>query len=318
MEQKAEALATASQYKSEFLANMSHELRTPLNSILILARLLADNETKNLEQDQIESAQIIYQSGSDLLALINDILDLSKVEAGQLQFHIEEMSFSSLKHTLEGLFTPQAKDKGLNFEVIIEDDVPEIILSDRHRVEQILRNFISNAIKFTDTGQVRVSISRPDAQINLSTAGLQAEQSIALGVADTGIGISLEQQKYIFEAFQQVDGGINRRYGGTGLGLTISRELARLLGGEIDLKSTPNEGSLFTLYLPETLNVSEQDKLAEGPYDLKRFTSSSPQSSMAEADQAQAEVDQANLIEMPSDDRDHLSSEDAILLIGGE
>jgi len=235
---KARELEQASQYKTDFLANMSHELRTPLNSLLILSKLLGDNPDGNLSGEQVRYAQTIQSSGNDLLTLINDILDLSKIEAGHLQIQPESIPMQRLASDLRGLFAPVADQRRLTFEISVADDCPAAIDSDRQRLEQILKNLLSNAFKFTEKGKVRLAISR---------AG---KDRLALAVSDTGIGISAEQQESIFEAFRQADGTISRRYGGTGLGLSISRELARLLGGAITLQSQPGEGSTFTLTLP--------------------------------------------------------------------
>ena len=239
VELKARELEQASRYKSEFLANMSHELRTPLNSSLILAKLLADNPQDNLTEEQVKYAQTIQSSGNDLLHLINDILDLSKIEAGHLEMRPEPLSLERLTSDLRQLFQPVAEEKKLAFETEIGPGCPASISTDPQRLEQILRNLLSNALKFTETGQIDLAIKR-------TAAG-----KIAFSVADTGIGISEEQQKNVFEAFHQADGTISRKYGGTGLGLSISRELARLLGGTIDLKSREGHGSTFTLIIPE-------------------------------------------------------------------
>ncbi|MGC1375588.1 MAG: response regulator [Anaerolineales bacterium] len=237
LERKAIELAATSKYKSEFLANMSHELRTPLNSLLILSGMLAKNEEGNLTPNQQESAQIIYASGADLLQLINDILDLSKVEAGHMTFNFAPMSFASLAQIMHVQFEHVAGQKGLGFEVNLAAGLPESITTDQQRVEQVLKNLLSNAFKFTEQGAV---------QFNIEPAG----EMVAIRVRDSGIGMTPEQQQRVFEAFQQADGSINRKYGGTGLGLTISRELAAKLGGRIELESEPDKGSLFTLYLP--------------------------------------------------------------------
>ncbi len=237
LEEKAKELQKSGQYKSEFLANMSHELRTPLNSTLILAKLLGDNKPGNLNAEQVKYAQIIYNSGQDLLNLINDILDLSKVEAGKMTLNPEHVLVRQVTKNLEGTFLPIAKEKGLEFKVHIDDDVPLSFTTDRQRLEQVLRNFLSNAFKFTSKGGISLHIFHSLRGLNFS-------------VADTGVGIQPEQQKIIFEAFRQADGTISRKFGGTGLGLSISKELARVLGGHIDVSSTQGEGSTFTLTLP--------------------------------------------------------------------
>ncbi|NOU73792.1 response regulator [Paenibacillus sp. LMG 31458] len=250
LEEKAKELEQASQYKSEFLANMSHELRTPLNSLLILSKSLSSNEDGNLTEDQIESAKIIHNGGLDLLTLINDILDLSKVEAGKLDIQMEEVRLDDLLQSLRYQFNPVAKEKGLSFILKLDDQVPEIVTTDGQRTEQILKNLLSNAFKFTASGSVTVEIARAGTGTVYQNNHLEENGSIALTVTDTGIGIPASKQQAIFEAFQQADGTTSRKYGGTGLGLTISRELAKLLGGEIHMRSTDGKGSSFTLYLP--------------------------------------------------------------------
>jgi len=250
---KADELAVASKYKSEFLANMSHELRTPLNSLLLLAQSLAQNKGGNLMPDQVESAKIIHGSGSDLLNLINEILDLSKIEAGRMDLQFASVSVSDLVEGLCATFTHMAEAKGLSFNVVVNQDAPVDVSSDYKRLEQVIRNLMSNAIKFTETGGINVSFGRPAAQADLSRSGLAVDNCLAIAVQDTGIGIEKGKHRAIFEAFQQADGSTSRRFGGTGLGLTISRELANLLGGEIQLASEPGKGSTFTLYVPVNL-----------------------------------------------------------------
>ena len=241
LEARAEELTRASRYKSEFLANMSHELRTPLNSSLILAQLLSENPKGNLTDEQVRFAQSIHSAGNDLLSLINDILDISKVEAGKLELVPEQVTLAALADTLKTSFDPLALQKKLAFEVQIAPGTPAALLTDRQRVEQILKNLLSNALKFTETGAVRL------------LASPEAGGGIALAVQDSGIGIRQEQQDIIFEAFRQADGTTSRRYGGTGLGLSISRDLSLLLGGSISVQSVPGQGSTFTLHLPATL-----------------------------------------------------------------
>ncbi len=238
-------LQRASAYKSEFLANMSHELRTPLNSTLILAKLLGENRDGNLNPEQIKFADTIYSAGNDLLTLINDILDLSKIEAGKLDVRPEEIALPRLRDELADIFRPVARDKGIELTATIETDVPATMVTDSTRLQQVLKNLLSNALKFTDRGGVELRVRR--------VAGAR----IAFDVKDTGIGIPREQHEVIFEAFRQADGTTNRKYGGTGLGLSISRDLARLLGGELTLDSAPGRGSTFTLVLPERLASSE-------------------------------------------------------------
>ena len=247
---KARELATASKYKSEFLSNMSHELRTPLNSVLLLAGNLAENADGNLDDDQVQSARIIQRSGEDLLGLINEILDLARIEAGRTELNPETVMLSDVARVLDETFRPLASDRGLDLTVTIEPQAPAQIVTDRKRLEQVLRNFLSNAVKFTEHGGVTLCFTRPDPRADLSRSGLDAATALAVSVTDTGIGIPPEGQAAIFEAFQQIDGGTARRYGGTGLGLSISRNLAGLMGGEIQLVSEPGQGSTFTLFLP--------------------------------------------------------------------
>lgn len=253
---KAKELMIASKYKSEFLANMSHELRTPLNSLLLLAKGLADNNSGHLDDTEVEDANIIYGGGQSLLALINDILDLSKVEAGKLNVHIEAVPLELIKKQLLQLFTPLATNKNLQLNINIAEDLPDNINTDSQRLDQILRNLLSNAIKFTEMGSVTVNVNRPEENNQFRHQELNSNNCLAIAVTDTGIGISEEKREEIFEAFQQEDGSTSRKYGGTGLGLTIARELSHLLGGEIQLSSQIGKGSCFTLFLP--LSLSEQ------------------------------------------------------------
>jgi signal transduction histidine kinase/DNA-binding response OmpR family regulator len=239
LEERAEELQRSSKYKSEFLANMSHELRTPLNSSLILAKLLAENPQENLSAEQVKFAESIYSAGNDLLNLINDILDISKVEAGKLEIRPENTSVARLVDGLRGMFQPLAADKQLDFQVEVQDDAPSMIYTDRQRVEQVIKNLLSNAVKFTEKGRVSLTVTTAP------------NHGIAFIVSDSGIGIADDQQESIFEAFRQADGTTNRRYGGTGLGLSISRDLATLLGGSIHVTSTPGQGSSFSLILPQ-------------------------------------------------------------------
>ncbi|MES5821185.1 HAMP domain-containing protein [Streptomyces sp. RG80] len=248
LEEKAALLATSSQYKSEFLANMSHELRTPLNSLLILARLLSDNPDGHLSDQEVQFATTIHRSGSDLLQLINDILDLSKIEAGRMDVRPKKLPLIKLLDYVHATFRPLTLDRGLAFEVAVGEDVPREMYSDEQRLQQILRNLLSNAIKFTATGRVELRVTRvTDPEHHYVR---DSGQVIAFSVSDTGIGIAAEKLPVIFEAFQQADGTTNRKYGGTGLGLSISREIAGLLGGRIVAESEPGRGSTFTLYVP--------------------------------------------------------------------
>ncbi|WP_349970804.1 response regulator [Pseudomonas caspiana] len=253
LEARADELQRSSKYKSEFLANMSHELRTPLNSSLILAKLLAENPAENLTSEQVKFAESIYSAGNDLLNLINDILDISKVEAGKLDMRPENSSVSRLVDGLRNMFQPLATDKNLDFHVELQPGAPTMLYTDRQRLEQILKNLLSNAIKFTESGAVSMVVSR------------QPGAGIVFTVRDSGIGIAPEQQESIFEAFRQADGTTNRRYGGTGLGLSISRDLAGLLGGSITVTSEPGQGSIFSLILPEQYVEPVQLEYGQAP-----------------------------------------------------
>jgi CheY-like chemotaxis protein len=246
IEKKADDLEQASRYKSEFLANMSHELRTPLNSILILAQLLSNNSGENLTEKQVKSATAIHASGSDLLKLINDILDLSKVEAGKVELNLETVSFSSIIEDLKRVFTESASGKGLELNLRRSPDVRDSIRTDGHRLQQVIRNLLTNAIKFTEKGSVSMDVVHPEK----SWKGKKRGDFFQIRVTDTGIGIPKEKQGAIFEAFQQADGSTIRKYGGTGLGLSISRELSKLLGGELQLESEEGKGSAFSITLP--------------------------------------------------------------------
>jgi len=249
LEERAQQLALSSRYKSEFLANMSHELRTPLNSLLVLAKLLSENPDGNLTGKQVDFAATIHEAGSDLLQLINDILDLSKVEAGKMDVHPQVLTMATLVEYVEAVFRPVAVDKGLGFGVEVSPDVPEQLFTDEQRLQQVLRNLLSNAVKFTSAGDVRLRISR--ARNVQFTGTLAAEPDVvAFAVSDTGVGIADDKLRVIFDAFQQADGTTSRRYGGTGLGLSISRDIARLLGGEVRARSRVGHGSTFTMFLP--------------------------------------------------------------------
>src|SRR5205823_7846082 len=249
--------------KSEFLANMSHELRTPLNSVLILARLLAENPRGSLNAEEVQYAATIHSSGQDLLSLINQILDLSKIESGRLQVDVRPVKISEVAETLERTFRPTLTP-GIEFSISISPAVPGMILTDAPRLQQVLKNLLSNAFKFTPSGRVALSIEVEFGADGFSSAALRsAEQVLAFAVSDTGIGIPSEKHELIFEAFQQADTSTSRTFGGTGLGLTISRELARLLGGEIRLRSAPGQGSTFTLYLPLLLPAAVEPEPLE-------------------------------------------------------
>ena len=253
LEEKASQLALTSKYKSEFLANMSHELRTPLNNLLILSDQLSRNPEGNLNAKQVEFAKTIHSSGNELLALIADILDLSKIESGTVAVEASELRFEDLSRYVERTFRHLAESKQVEFKVSLDPALPKTMLTDIKRLQQIIKNLLSNAFKFTHVGNVSISIAPAIEGWSSEADELErAERVIAFKVSDTGIGISAEKQQIIFEAFQQADGSTSRKYGGTGLGLAISRELSKLLGGEIKLVSAPGAGSVFTLYLPQT------------------------------------------------------------------
>jgi HAMP domain-containing protein/signal transduction histidine kinase/DNA-binding response OmpR family regulator len=299
LEEKAEQLALTSKYKSEFLANMSHELRTPLNSLLILSKLLAENSQGNLTGKQVEFAKSIYDAGSDLLGLINDILDLSKIESGTVTLDIGETSFTSLRDHMTRTFSQIAQDKKLDFQIELDPELPRAVFTDDKRLQQIIKNLLSNAFKFTDKGAVKLKVQR--TQAGWSTTNDRLNKSgpvLAFSVHDTGIGIPEDKQRIIFEAFQQADGTTSRKYGGTGLGLSISREITRLLGGELTVNSTPGKGSTFTLYLP--LNFM--------PAAAPAFARATPQTVRAVA-APEAPV------EPFSDDREAINRGDAVVLI---
>ena len=251
-------LQRVGKYRSDFLANMSHELRTPLNSILILAKLISENKEKNLTNKQVEFAEVIHNSGNDLLKLINEVLDLTKIEAGKLTLEVTE--FDPRELTLKPIFEEIAKEKNIHFEISYDKSLPDSISSDKFRIEQVLKNLLSNAFKFTeDGGEVRLEVHIPNSTKMLQSMTLkEADQVIAFSVRDTGIGISPKDQKAIFDAFKQADSSTTRKYGGTGLGLSICKELAHLLGGELLLESEENKGSAFTLYIPDKIDFVEE------------------------------------------------------------
>jgi signal transduction histidine kinase/CheY-like chemotaxis protein/HAMP domain-containing protein len=305
LEEKAEQLALTSKYKSEFLANMSHELRTPLNSLLILSKLLADNAQGNLSEKQVDFARNIHDAGTDLLGLINDILDLTKIESGTVTLDISEMSFASLSDHVDRTFSQIAADKKLDFVVELDTALPRSMYTDDKRLQQIIKNLLSNAFKFTEKGHVKLKVERAHngwntANDHLNTAG----QVLAFSVEDSGIGIPEDKQRIIFEAFQQADGTTSRKYGGTGLGLSISREITRLLGGELRVTSIPGKGSTFTLYLP--LNFSP----AQAPSTAARAAAAAMPRPMLMPSAFSEEP-----VEAVADDRDMIASTDSVVLI---
>lgn len=253
VEKQAKKLALTSKYKSEFLANMSHELRTPLNSLLLLSNVLSKNDEGNLNEKQVQYAETIQASGSELLSLINDILDLSKIEAGKMTLEILSVSINHIVNTLNQNFRQLSEEKGLKFNIDLDKMLPSVVRTDEKRLMQVLKNLLSNAFKFTDQGRINLNIFKANKGWNITHEILNnAEMVVAFQVIDTGIGIPKEKMDIIFEAFQQVDGTTSRKYGGTGLGLSISREITRILGGEIIAESKLQKGSSFTLYLPQT------------------------------------------------------------------
>ncbi len=254
-------LEKSSQYKSDFLANMSHELRTPLNSIIILSQMLMENNPEMDMSEIREYSKIVFTAGKDLLQLIDDILDLSKVEAGKMEILTDEVNVTEIPQMMKNLFDPVAAKKNLSFEVQTQPDIPPVILTDGKRLQQILKNLLSNAFKFTEQGSVTLRIAPADSEKVEALLGLREEVPVlAISVADTGIGIPIKKQQIIFNAFQQVDGTTNRQYGGTGLGLSICREFIRLLGGAIEVQSEPDKGSTFTIYVPSMLEPGDQTR----------------------------------------------------------
>ncbi|BCG96757.1 histidine kinase [Mesorhizobium sp. 131-2-1] len=299
LEEKAEQLALTSKYKSEFLANMSHELRTPLNSLLILSNLLAANQQGNLNEKQVEFARTINSAGTDLLSLINDILDLSKIESGTVSIDINDMPVAHLRQHMDRTFRQLAADKGLGFTINVDPALPETVRTDEKRLQQIVLNLLSNAFKFTSAGEV--SLNFRVEKTGRRNGAKQPKRALAIAVTDTGIGIPEDKQKLIFEAFQQADGTTSRKYGGTGLGLSISREIARLLGGELRVESTPGKGSTFTLVIPlngPRVAMTTQPEVL--PATEAIATTASPGS-----------LPSAELM----DDRDAISAEDRVVLI---
>ncbi|WP_132053581.1 response regulator [Pseudocnuella soli] len=304
----AEQLEQSTRYKSEFLANMSHELRTPLNSILLLSRLLSENNEQNLSNDQVEYARVIQSSGNGLLTLIDEILDLSKIEAGKMELEYQMVPLPEIVDDLQRMFKPMAAEKGLEFSVHVAEGMHHIIETDRLRVEQILRNLIGNALKFTAKGSVQVQVSQPD------------DKHVSFAVKDTGIGIAAQKQQTIFEAFQQADGSTRRKYGGTGLGLSISRELARLLGGEITLESVEGKGSTFSLLLPLSKADAEAQPAQPSVVALEADPEADqqPAESAPKAPEPQPAITARFTGTIPApipDDRDKIEAGDKVLLI---
>jgi len=307
IQKKVEELALSTKYKSEFLANMSHELRTPLNSILLLSRLMAENPDENLNEDQIESAKVIQSSGSSLLTLIDEILDLAKIESGKMTLEYQEVLIEDVVKDLKNLFNPVFQEKKLQFNIEIDQDVEEEIETDRLRVDQVLRNLLSNALKFTEEGSINLNITKDQKN----------KDFLIFSVKDTGIGIAEEKQKIIFEAFQQADGSTRRKFGGTGLGLSISREIARLLGGELVLKSKVNEGSEFSLIIPiKAVPEAPHHETDQNLVETIRGDVEEIQNILDENEIHH--VPEENTLQIPedvADDRDTITKDDKVILI---
>jgi HAMP domain-containing protein/CheY-like chemotaxis protein len=308
LEEKAKELALTSKYKSEFLANMSHELRTPLNSILVLGQQLADNADSNLTSKQVEFARTIHAAGTDLLNLISDILDLSKIESGTVSVEAEEVFFANMLDTVARPFRHEAENRRLTFEVQTDQRLGRSLVTDSKRLQQVLKNLLSNAFKFTEKGSVQLKVSTAASGWSEGHPILsKAASVVAFEVSDTGIGIPSEKQRIIFEAFQQADAGTSRKFGGTGLGLAISRELANLLGGEIQLHSAPDKGSTFTLYLPQTYVGPSAGRLDRRKEDNTWVPTSPLQSSSVGVKEIP--------VEQIDDDRESLQADDTVLLV---
>lgn len=321
IEKKAHDLELASQYKSEFLANMSHELRTPLNSIIVLSQLMAENKKNHLDEKELQFAETVHSSGNDLLNLINDILDLSKVESGKIELNPERLYLSDLKPYVTDSFEELMKSKGLSLAIQIEKGTPEYIITDIQRVQQVVKNLFSNAIKFTEKGEVRLSISKPDKDITFNNPELHHNSSIAIAVTDTGIGIPADKQELIFEAFKQADGTTSRRYGGTGLGLSISKNFARLLGGEMQLSSNEGNGSTFTLYLPFEIHLENSSETDNPDVDLiadvsnKETTDQSFDESYSTFQENTSDMNAHEELVQSNDDRNSIFEKDRVVLI---
>ena len=270
LEERAKELENINKYKSEFLANMSHELRTPLNSLLILSKMLAENKESNLTEKQVKFASTIFSAGTELLELINDILDLSKVEAGKMVLNFEDFEPKSLANYIKQNYEHLANEKKLYLKTQVADNLPQYIRSDRQKVEQIMKNLISNALKFTQEGGITIDIGKPSSDVKLND--LSYDQTICICVADTGIGIPIEKQQLIFEAFQQADGTTSRKHGGTGLGLSISKEFTRILGGEIQVQSEEGKGTIFSLFLPVNIAAKDERLRTETEQEDKQVT----------------------------------------------
>ena len=305
LEEKAAQLALTSRYKSQFLANMSHELRTPLNSLLILSRQLAENRNNTLSQKEVAYAQNVHQAGIDLLALINEVLDLAKIESGMMRIELARVSLAELAADMERMFRQVAEEKDVRFEVVVMPHVPPTVSTDDLRLKQVLRNLLSNAFKFTEKGEVRLVISEARDPAG-EQEGESAGTTIAFTISDTGIGIAPDKQRVIFEAFQQADGSTSRRFGGTGLGLSISREIAHLLGGKLGVVSAPGKGSKFTLTIPALTPAA-----AALPGTAEALQPEWPTSTRSRAEPEST----ASVLQKASDDRSGITPNDRVLLI---
>ena len=330
IEEKATQLELSSKYKSEFLANMSHELRTPLNSLLILARLLSENGEGNLTEKQVEYSRTIYASGNDLLGLINDVLDLAKIESGTVSVEMQPVLLNEIQESLERTFGELAQDKGLSFKVELDNNLPESILTDAKFLQQILKNLLSNAFKFTEKGGVILTITQTIKNFKIDGESESHFPAIAFCVADTGIGIPPEKQKIIFEAFQQADGTTSRQYGGTGLGLSISRQLTKLLQGKIELASQLGQGSTFILYLPieniaenkgdiyshfvPRIEAREVTKIERNGGQIRELVPAAASTAVIESSHLDRTAS-LTFINEANDDRDRIQPNDRVLLI---
>src|SRR5690606_35631394 len=302
IQSKAKELAQSARYKSEFLANMSHELRTPLNSILLLSRLMSDNNENNLSAEQIEFARVIQASGLSLLSLIDEILDLSKIESGKMELDYEMISVHEFVNDMRSLFNPLAQEKGIEFKTHIDSTAQQEIETDKLRLEQIVRNLLSNAIKFTAQGYVSLTIM---PEVN-------GQPLLNIVVKDTGIGVAADKQHLIFEAFQQADGSTRRKYGGTGLGLSISRELVKLLGGDIKVSSEVGQGSEFTVTLP--LNKTARDLIAAESIEQDPVLGNEEAIEIAQPELNNNYLSSV-IPEGVADDRENIAADDKIILI---
>ncbi|MEI6054760.1 MAG: response regulator [Lentisphaerota bacterium] len=309
---KSNDLQLSNKYKSEFLANMSHELRTPLNSMLLLSNKFATNKEGNLTEKQVRNAEIIYNSGKDLLKLISEILDLAKVESGKMDVVIESLSLDAFKRKIKDNFEHMIKEKNLSFNIELDSNLPATIKTDAQKLEQIVKNLLSNSIKFTSTGSITVNISRASKDNKFKRTGINPKQYIAISVTDTGIGIQDDKKNLIFEAFKQADGSTSRVYGGTGLGLSISKEFAIILGGEITIESKVGKGSIFTLYIPEDLAQGRTTILAAEKAEQEPVTAAEAENPVQRTEKA-PEVPRS----YPSipDDRASIKKGDNVILI---